>query len=178
MGTTAYGGKGSKGRAVNGEWPGGAASCRQERHTMATCRPPPDPPCTLHFFCWPLRWILTSTGAPPAPISQSGLAVMAARICGRRGAGPQGLRAGSGLGREPGRQGGGGRPGPLPFEQTQGPAQNETGLCTGPQVGADQCTPKRPGQRMLSRRGRGHFLLRSNRKGRQRRGSWRMSNGL
>ena len=39
MGTTAYGGKGSKGRArVSGDRPIGAASCRQEQHTMATCR--------------------------------------------------------------------------------------------------------------------------------------------
>ena len=28
MGTAAYGGNGSKGKAVNGDWPEGAASCR------------------------------------------------------------------------------------------------------------------------------------------------------
>ena len=33
MGTTAYGGKGSKGRAVSGDWPIGAARCRQ-KHTQ------------------------------------------------------------------------------------------------------------------------------------------------
>ena len=37
MGTTAYGGKGSKGS----EWrPVGTASCRREQHTMATCQNP------------------------------------------------------------------------------------------------------------------------------------------
>ena len=42
MGTTAYGGKGSKGRAANGDRPIGAASCRREQYTKATCqRPPP-----------------------------------------------------------------------------------------------------------------------------------------
>ena len=38
MGTTTYGGKGSKGRMANGDWPVGAASCRQEQYTMATCQ--------------------------------------------------------------------------------------------------------------------------------------------
>ena len=47
MGTTAYGGKGSKGRAANGDRPVGAASCRREHHTMASCQNPPPPPvCT------------------------------------------------------------------------------------------------------------------------------------
>ena len=41
MGTTAYGGKRSKGRAANGDRPIGAASCRREQHTMATCQTPP-----------------------------------------------------------------------------------------------------------------------------------------
>ena len=44
MGTTAYGGKGFKGRAAHGDRPIGAASCRQEQHPMATCQPPPPPP--------------------------------------------------------------------------------------------------------------------------------------
>ena len=35
---TADGGKGSKGRAANGDRPVGAASCRQQQHTMATCQ--------------------------------------------------------------------------------------------------------------------------------------------
>ena len=41
MGTTAYGGKGPKGGAVNGDRPIGAASCRRGQHSMATCQPPP-----------------------------------------------------------------------------------------------------------------------------------------
>ena len=35
MGTIAYGGKGSKGRAVNGDRPMGAADCRREQHTRS-----------------------------------------------------------------------------------------------------------------------------------------------
>ena len=45
MDTTAYGGKGSKGRAANGDRPAGAASCRREQYTMASCQPPPPPGC-------------------------------------------------------------------------------------------------------------------------------------
>ena len=41
MGTTAYGGIGSKGRAANGDRPVGAARCRRELHTRATCQNPP-----------------------------------------------------------------------------------------------------------------------------------------
>ena len=41
MGTTAYGGNGSKGRAANGDRPVGAASCRREQYTMASCQTPP-----------------------------------------------------------------------------------------------------------------------------------------
>ena len=41
MGTTAYGGIGSKGRAANGDRPVGAASCRRDHHTMASCQNPP-----------------------------------------------------------------------------------------------------------------------------------------
>ena len=40
MGTTTYGGKGSKGRAANGDRPVGAGSCRREQYTMATCQNP------------------------------------------------------------------------------------------------------------------------------------------
>ena len=43
MGTAAYGGKGSKGRAANGDRQVGAASCRVDHHTMASCQPPPPP---------------------------------------------------------------------------------------------------------------------------------------
>ena len=39
-GTTAYGRKGSKGRAANGGRPVGAASCRQDHQTMASCQNP------------------------------------------------------------------------------------------------------------------------------------------
>ena len=45
MGTTAYGGKRSKGRAANGDRPVGAASCRRDHHTMASCQNPPACPC-------------------------------------------------------------------------------------------------------------------------------------
>ena len=38
MGTTADGGKGSKERAANGDRPVGAASCRRDHHTMASCQ--------------------------------------------------------------------------------------------------------------------------------------------
>ena len=44
MGTTAYRGKGSKGRAVNGDRPLGAASCRRGQYIKTTCQPPPPPP--------------------------------------------------------------------------------------------------------------------------------------
>ena len=37
-GTTAHGGKGSKGRAANCDRPVVAASCRREQHTMASCQ--------------------------------------------------------------------------------------------------------------------------------------------
>ena len=40
MGTTAYGGKGSKGRAANGDRPVGAASCRRDHDTMESCQNP------------------------------------------------------------------------------------------------------------------------------------------
>ena len=40
MGTAAYGGKGSKGRVANGDRPVGAASCRRDHHTMASCQNP------------------------------------------------------------------------------------------------------------------------------------------
>ena len=43
MGTTAYGGKGSKGRAVSGDRPSGVASCRPE-HTRVSYQPAPPPP--------------------------------------------------------------------------------------------------------------------------------------
>ena len=48
MGTTAYGGTRSKGRAVSGHWPIGAASCSPE-HTRASCPPPaPQPEKALY----------------------------------------------------------------------------------------------------------------------------------
>ena len=55
MGTTAYGGERSKGRAANGDRPVGAASCRREQHTMRHANPPPPP--------WePMGW-----ATPPSP---------------------------------------------------------------------------------------------------------------
>ena len=42
MGTTAYGGKGSKGRAVSGKRPTSAASCKTKR-TKVSYQPPPPP---------------------------------------------------------------------------------------------------------------------------------------
>ena len=44
MGTTADGGRGSKGRAANGDRPIGAASCRREQYTKGDTPPPPPPP--------------------------------------------------------------------------------------------------------------------------------------
>ena len=41
MDTTTYGGKGPKGRAAYGDRPVGAASCRRDHHTMASCQNPP-----------------------------------------------------------------------------------------------------------------------------------------
>ena len=57
MGTTSYGGKGSKGMAANGDQPVGAASCRREEHTMASCHPPPPPVHVMapFFFCFQRR---------------------------------------------------------------------------------------------------------------------------
>ena len=43
MGTTAYGGKGSKGRTANGDRPVGAASCRSSHHGVMPNTPPPQP---------------------------------------------------------------------------------------------------------------------------------------
>ena len=40
MGTTAYGGKGSKGRAANGDRPVGAANSRRDHHSMASWQNP------------------------------------------------------------------------------------------------------------------------------------------
>ena len=47
MGTTAYGGKGSKGRAVNGNRPVGAASWTRTTHHGVM--PPPPPPCMTTY---------------------------------------------------------------------------------------------------------------------------------
>ena len=44
MGTTADGGKGAKGRAVNGDRPVGAARCRREQHTKGVMPNPPHSP--------------------------------------------------------------------------------------------------------------------------------------
>ena len=41
MGTTAHGGRGSEGRAANGDRPVGAARCRREQHTKGVMPSPP-----------------------------------------------------------------------------------------------------------------------------------------
>ena len=53
MGTTAYGGKGCKGSAANGDRPVGAARCRRDHHAMASCQPPPPPPAPGNIQLWP-----------------------------------------------------------------------------------------------------------------------------
>ena len=66
MGTTAYGGKGSKGRAANGDRPVGSASCRREQHTMAPCQNPLFLP---QYICLTVAIILRNAccAAPPPP---------------------------------------------------------------------------------------------------------------
>ena len=64
MGTTAYGGKGSKGRAANGDRPVGAASCRRDHHPMASCQTPPPRQLqmrTIHHRVMP--------NPPPRPVT-------------------------------------------------------------------------------------------------------------
>ena len=75
MGTTAYGGKGSKGRAANGDRPVGAASCRGDHHTMASSQTPPLPsPLTQllwhtlpHHPPWIRQETLDCHSGPPDP---------------------------------------------------------------------------------------------------------------
>ena len=63
MGTTAYGGKGSKGRAANGDRPVGAASCRRDHHTMPPPPPPPlDPPTHIGAWLELAIWALVAPG--------------------------------------------------------------------------------------------------------------------
>ena len=54
MGTTAYGEKGSKGKATNDDRPVGVATCRREQHTMRHAKPPRSRPLIL------LLWESTS----------------------------------------------------------------------------------------------------------------------
>ena len=102
MGTTAYGGKGSKGRAANGHRPVGAASCRRDQHTMASCHPPPprcrNPPpafphSTGHQVCHavPRRHNASVLDCLPlaAPIGLSPLLILTLR-------GPERVWAGEG----------------------------------------------------------------------------------
>ena len=49
MGTTACGGKGSKGRAVSGDWPIGAARCRPKHTEVSYQTPPPMGAPGFHF---------------------------------------------------------------------------------------------------------------------------------
>ena len=55
MGTTAYGGKGSKGRAVSGDRPIGAASCRPKHTKVSYQIPPPPLQSGGGFFTYGLR---------------------------------------------------------------------------------------------------------------------------
>ena len=48
MGTTACGGKGSKGRAANGDRPVGAARCRREQQIQGDMPAPPPPKGRMH----------------------------------------------------------------------------------------------------------------------------------
>ena len=67
MGTTADGGRGSKGRAASGDRPVGAASCRREQHTMASCQKPLFLSISLPFSWGPLLGLGTSLPPPPPP---------------------------------------------------------------------------------------------------------------
>ena len=51
--TTAHGGRGSKGRAVNGDRPIGAARCRREQYTKGVMPTPPPPPASPEALCQP-----------------------------------------------------------------------------------------------------------------------------
>ena len=65
MGTAADGGKGSKGRAANGNRPIAAPSYRREQHTKGDMPTPPPPP--------PLPGGAESLEAPKAPKKTFGL---------------------------------------------------------------------------------------------------------
>ena len=67
MGTTADGGKGSEGRAANGDRPVGAASCRRDHYTMASCQPPPPPAAENPTS--PVIWCMGGGGASYLPRS-------------------------------------------------------------------------------------------------------------
>ena len=67
MGTTAYGGKGSKGRAANGDPSTGAASCRREQYTKATCQTHPPPPCKRPHVPYAPGVDIVGGGSPPSP---------------------------------------------------------------------------------------------------------------
>ena len=59
MGTTAYGGKGFKGRAVvSGERPIGTASCRQQ-HTQTSCQTPLPKQPPIQWCCGPIHCYMT-----------------------------------------------------------------------------------------------------------------------
>ena len=82
MGTTADGGKGSKGRAANGDRPVGAASRRREQYTEATCQPPPPPPtyCGVHYLWFAFVCFLIRSH-PPGVFSSRQAAGCSFRPC-------------------------------------------------------------------------------------------------
>ena len=70
--------KGSKGRAANGDRPVGAASCRQEQHTMASCQNP-------RFFDSPVgppvQHRCTTLGAGGVGLEQLSLQCLLRQLC-------------------------------------------------------------------------------------------------
>ena len=86
MGTTAYGGKGSKGRAANGDRPIGAAGCRQEQYTKATCQPP-----------LPLPGQTETCDPPPPPRAWGSVARRPRRAMARKPADPAACNPGTGV---------------------------------------------------------------------------------
>ena len=71
MGTTADGGKGSEGRAANGDRPVGAANCRREPYTMASCQTPPSARAAagvVSAICGPMSYFAFCKYPPPPSV--------------------------------------------------------------------------------------------------------------
>ena len=69
VGTTAHGGRGSKGRAANGDRPTGTASCRREQYTHGDM-PTPPPPARMPLLqsgqdTQPMEWHPPRVHPPP-----------------------------------------------------------------------------------------------------------------